>query len=129
MCLNTGFFSRKHTAKTDIVVYKYLIQPYSGSTEYFLTPYQFSVVHLGNTYESRLRRDILFQVDYGLHSFVNYDECLDEAGSFWNFRASECLAIVKCVIPKGSRFYIGKYGSTDSIASDKLIYEKIMKFI
>lgn len=88
----------------------------------FVTPYQGSVVTIGNTYSSNLVKDEYNYIGKGLHSFCKRKDALE----------SKVLrkVVVKCIIPKGSTYYKGKFGfyEYDSYASDKITYVKIIKY-
>lgn len=87
----------------------------------FCTPYQNAIVEIGKTYESKLKREIsstYYSVEIGLHSFENIRDA--------RFYISSYKRLVKCVIPKGSAYYVGKYSGTTSYASTKLKYIEII---
>ena len=81
-----------------------------------VTPYQSSPVKIGEEYTSELileRGD----VNIGLHSYLTKPIYLNK---------NEILT--ECIIPKGSKYFLGDFHSTqDSIASDKIKYVKILK--
>lgn len=87
---------------------------------FYHTPYIKTIIELGKEYTSELYLyEFLNLVEKGLHSFIQKP----------NIKEGEYL--VKCIIPKGSKYYkgifeLGPY-SFDSIASDKLKYIKIIK--
>jgi hypothetical protein len=75
----------------------------------FLTPYRKAEIKIGETYKSKLiKYDSL--VEEGIHSF----ESLKDANFFAIAIKSKIVA--KCIIPKGSEYYVGKY--SDDIYSD-----------
>lgn len=120
MCLQLPRFTRKLTAKKDIVCYKWLaIDMY----DYLKTPYQHQTVIIGETYKSELILPKNFfhrrNVNIGIHSFKNRQDAIRDV----HFH-SNC--IVKCVIPKGSKYCIGKFGVDISYASDTLQYVAII---
>lgn len=85
----------------------------------FITPYQFTPIKLGETYTSSLKRvgRYSFYIEKGLHSYL-------EVPSKEEMEKDEVL--VQCIIPKGSKYYEGYFGSNPSIASDTLKYVKII---
>lgn len=87
---------------------------------FYHTPYIKTIIELGKKYTSELYLyEFLNLVEKGLHSFVQKP----------NIKEGQYL--VKCIIPKGSKYYKGIFEidsySFDSIASDKLKYIKIIK--
>lgn len=118
MCLNRNILSYKKTASTDIVCYKFVICDKRG---YLQTPYQYESVEIGETYDSELKSSY-FSVEEGLHSFKTLKDCTNYK-SFWR----TCI-IVKCIIPKGSRYYKGKFMGFKGYASNKIQYVEEVKF-
>lgn len=87
------------------------------------TPFQGTTIEIGNTYVSKLERNGN-SVNRGLHSFKLYEDCVkNKENSFVSAGAS---IIVECVIPKGSKYYVGEFNDAVSYASDKLVYVKII---
>lgn len=82
------------------------------------TTYQNANVKIGKTYKSELKREPL-EINVGLHSFKNLDDAKRDAYNICIF--------AKCIIPKGSKYYIGFYKSYTSYASNKLKYVDIVK--
>lgn len=114
-------FTRKQTAKEDIVVYKRLCE-FGGlkNSKMYETPYREFKVKLGETYTSGLKRRSIFYFkicNIGLHSYENVTDAFDNQYHYWE-------VIVKCIIPKGSKYYKGKFLHYNGFASDKLIYTK-----
>jgi hypothetical protein len=88
------------------------------------TPYQNVEIKIGETYKSKLIKNELL-VEDGIHSFKN----LEDANYFAGFDKNRIVA--KCIIPKGSEYYIGKYGYNGydgfvSYTSDTLKYVEIL---
>ena len=83
----------------------------------FITPFQGAEVKLGETYHSEIVKRFSYAVYEGLHSFktLDYDQ-IDEDD-----------IIVKCIIPKGSKYYVGEFDGTVSFASNKIKYVEIIK--
>ena len=80
----------------------------------YRTRYQYTKVVIGEEYTSELICNYI-DVYIGLHSYINKPEL----SIYYN--------IVECIIPKGSKYFIGNFkGIKDSIASDKLKYVKII---
>lgn len=78
----------------------------------YQTIYQNSLVKIGNEYTSELIFECS-QVNIGLHSYIKPD--IDMR-----------YILVECLIPKGSKYYIGNFNEKESIASDRLRYVKII---
>ena len=80
------------------------------------TPYRDFEVEIGETYTSKLIKKS-YSVDVGLHSFEKLNDTI--IGGYGE-------VIVKCIIPKGSRYYKGTFDGNISYASDTLTYLKII---
>ena len=120
MCLENVTQRIAKIATEDIPCYK-LVGKSSFSRE-LLTPYQKVPVKLGSTYKSKLIRHSNGNVTYGLHAFLTLDQALCNT-----FTSLYDVRIVKCIIPKGSKYYIGEFYShykKTAIAADTLIYGK-----
>lgn len=93
---------------------------FTEETGNFLTYYREASVKIGNTYISDLIVDEDgVSIHKGLHSFVNMPDIKD-------FIKGTC---VQCVIPKGSKYYIGRFdGEKLSYAADTLKYVKVIPF-
>ena len=129
MCLHIKRFTSLRKARRDITVFKKLsgypslqslIVP-SDHTAYF-TPFQRMEVYIGETYHSELRiSSNPFEgrgrhVDKGLHAWRTEAKCRGANAGI--------LAVnVKCIIPKGSQYYIGR---SKDIVSDTLKYIQIL---
>lgn len=123
MCLTAKWYSRPKTAKEDIICYKYLEESYFK--ESLVTPYMNWPIVIGETYTATFgitKKGFFGKVviNAGLHSFVNLKDVKDE-GSYGSI-------LVKCIIPKGAKYYFGKFKYVlDTYASDKLTYVEIIK--
>lgn len=82
------------------------------------TPYQNFKVKIGETYSSGLIK-VEDEVHIGLHSFADLK---DIEYSIYTTRI-----VAKCIIPKDSFYYKGKFGGVLSYASDKLTYVEIIE--
>lgn len=83
----------------------------------YLTPYQMVEIEIGKTYTSELEK-IDYSVEKGLHSFEKIEDLKNLYGSD---------STAKCIIPKGSTYYIGEFNGRISYASDKLTYVEIIE--
>jgi hypothetical protein len=84
-----------------------------------LTPYRDVEIKIGETYKSKLIKYYSL-IDEGIHSFEN----LEDAKFLVSFDKNRFVA--KCIIPKGSEYYVGKYDGYVSYASDTLKYVEIL---
>ena len=82
------------------------------------TPYMGANIIIGETYKSKLVVEDA-NVENGLHSF--HTVLATKSDYFVND------VIVKCIIPKGSKYYKGKYGNYVSYASNTLKYVEIIE--
>lgn len=110
MCLE--LLSKKLVAKEDIVCYKILIK--RGNELY--TPYQEVKIKPGIfkatgtlSEDCRTRRKTVREGV--IHTFAKYDQALDEKGG-------KNTLIYKCVIPKGTNYYIGLFEAFLSYGSE-----------
>lgn len=120
MCLRVTNPSVLLEAVEDIVCYK-VICKYIHKNGYH-TPYRLFPITIGDTYKSKLElieREYKYgnSVEKGLHSFCNLDDVLT---------IDSAEIIVKCIIPKGSKYYKGYFDGDASYASDTLYYEEIL---
>ena len=81
-----------------------------------VTPYRNFPIEIGKTYNSELIKSDGF-IQEGLHSFKNLDDA----------KSSYVQIYAECIIPKGSKYYEGKFADDDAYASDKLTYVKILE--
>ena len=80
------------------------------------TPYRNFPIEIGKTYNSELIK-MDEDIYEGLHSFKNSNDAkIYNSGIY-----------VECIIPKGSKYYEGKFVDNDAYASDKLTYVKIIE--
>lgn len=126
MCLTIKKGQRFLIAKTDIVCYKVVL----SENKKLQTFFRYMTINLGNTYYSKLSRSkyskYKFKISEALHSFVNYTETL----LFWKHHSRFSfpdLNIIKCIIPKGSKYIKGKFNGAEGYASDCLTYLEIVK--
>lgn len=106
----------------DLVVYKNLKKIDFNDSSFYTTYYNVEI-KIGKIYQSTLELEDNNQVECGLHSFIFLEDALENL--------KEYQFVAECIIPKGSRCYIGLFknlsGSFKSIASDQLHYIKIIK--
>ena len=80
-----------------------------------VTPYRCFPIEFGKTYDSKLIKNDEYVYE-GLHSYKNSNDAkIDNSGIY-----------AECIIPKGSKYYEGKFVDKDAYASDKLTYIQII---
>ena len=77
-----------------------------------------SAVKLGKTYTSILARDRYNDVEQGIHSLRDKQGVDIEMDYF----GDDDYRVVRCIIPKGSKYYVGYFDVVKSIASDTIKY-------
>lgn len=116
--------SKPFIANEDIICYKFLT---CRSKEYYHTPYMGMPVSIGSTYTTVLdtnyfkyEQEILEccnqcigELEHGFHSFANIVDVN-------KYLANKHNVLVKCVIPKGSMYFVGIYDNFLSYASDSI---------
>jgi hypothetical protein len=133
MCLILTETREQFIADRDIICYKH-VQFYKndGDENYYLTPYRKYVVGIGHSFCSDISFLDEFTIEQGLHSFKFKKSCIADAKveivSIRNRNKSN-YAICKCVIPKGSIYYKGLFGTEPSYASNKIKYVEIVSTI
>ena len=132
MCLNLrgNEFDHPLTASEDMVVYKHLMDNRKGKFDNFkkslLTTYRKQPVKLGSTYTSGFSINEDGNVEMGLHSFDELNSAKED-GYYENRYPEEMpIVYVKCLIPKGSRYYEGRFCGDTAYASDQLTYLEII---
>lgn len=85
-----------------------------------LTPFQEVEVEIGKTYFSELFPNLYNPtiLDIGLHSIVDLDDCIKDA------KTENDTIVVKCIIPKGSEYYEGRWSDYKGYASNCIKYMK-----
>ena len=110
-----------------IVCYK-VVERWLGDWQ---TPYRSKKIEIGKTYESKLdcKCDgyMNFSVEAGLHSMTDYKSAQKLKEILQFDEPKYTYEIIKCAIPKGSRYYKGIFkanyiNSLSSYASDKIEY-------
>lgn len=115
MCLHTKQKKVK-IAKKDITCYK-VINP--DMTSWFHTEFKWE---LGKLYETEMDFCPVYKtVSQAFHSYKTLQDLMH--GYFQSL--SPCM-MVKCTIPKGSEYYLGRQDEMDGYASNKLIVNEIL---
>lgn len=145
MCLIITKFNKLEVAQEDIKCYKILFKSRVRS-DLFYAPYQnfnyelgvayftnISVSYNCNTFGLSFFRYIFYNlfdkfldvkgVDQGFHSFVNLKDAIKKRNSDVDYKR---LVICECIIPKGSKYYKGKYLHHDGYVSDSIKINKII---
>lgn len=95
-----------------------IINEFYSNNHMFVTPYKKAIVQIGKLYNSKLIRiHDSNVVNIDIHSFANYEDAINDGSGF----------IIKCVIPKGAKYYEGLFGEDLSYASNKIKYVEIIK--
>ena len=120
---------RPKVAKEDLVCYKILEAHDFGR---LFTPCRYASVHLGEQIDSELDEKPLGQeVRYGLHTLCDKEEAVELLKTYRDVFKHQ-FVLVRCVIPKGAKYYKGKYlssyfnvmgGELASYCSDKIVYD------
>lgn len=125
MCLKLSYKQRKAriplVANEDIVVYK-ILKYNRNIPNVLMTPYRDYVITVGSVYSSIFSFDEDGDVERGLHSFKSLKTAIRESFGYYAFPRVVC----KCTIPKGSKYYQGKFENSVSFASDTLVYNEIL---
>lgn len=107
----------------DIVVYK-IVVPTKNTLNGYKTPYRNCIVYMNNLYHGKFDyQDTLFtsfirsNIESGyIHSYISLE-------SLYNYTHFPNMCIAKCIIPKGTLYWIG---DKEDIASRKLKYLDII---
>ena len=124
MCLDLTENSKLMTAKKDIVVFKHVYYYGNG----IATPYRNMRIKLLEVIESELmdmRVADTYWVSKGLHSFkLKKDALYDMIDEGYG---GQKRSVVKCIIPKGSNYFIGTFMELKCYASNRIIYKEILE--
>lgn len=136
MCLRIFSNSESLIAENDIECYKIILKKKHTFFPKYFTLARHAEIQLGEEYTSefefgsetrfipRLGHSVKkITIEKGLHSFTN----LRDAKSFCQTEVSDesyKYYIVKCIIPKNSKYYIGIFNDVEGYASDRIKYTK-----
>ena len=118
MCLVTN--NPEQIAKEDITCYKVVFLEDNKLLSFY---YGFEYI-LNNLYTTGILyiRDLIEEdyicIERAFHSYTS----LDRAMKFWHARAIYNIAVVKCIIPKGAKFY----QDGEWFASSQIIVKQIL---
>ena len=124
MCLKLKRGAKKKVAKEDIVVYKHLMDLMDGR---YATPYQHDPVEIPSTVKSRVLERLDNEIYEGIHSFADYESAYSDMEDEWHNYSEPKRSLVKCIIPKGTKYYKGKFEGMPAYASKKLKYVEVLK--
>ena len=113
-------------AQEDIVCYKFyelydngkLFSPYQGSHAPAINKVTNTL--LDRAYLSNYRA--AYMVSRGFHSFKYINDLIKEL-DFWLYSD---IKIFKCIIPKGTKYYEGKFNNSPSYCSESIILKEII---
>jgi hypothetical protein len=84
--------------------------------------YEFYPIELGSIYHSEIK--IMYNEVYkALHSYVYESECIGDCSTCSTINGFSGL-VVKCIIPKGSEYYVGTFSGCKGYASNCIVYTK-----
>jgi hypothetical protein len=125
MCLTIKKDQKSQFSKEGIPCYKVLR---ALGIDNYQTFYRFTHVELNQVYKSKLTINKGLAHDFveiGLHTYADQEECI--ADTLSDFSRSSWI-IIKCFIPKKTKFYTGEfskyksYASTTLIITDEIVY-------
>ena len=130
MCLKVGLEDKPKIAKSDIICYKLVRKP-ANTDKYFYTVYRDSKVSVGKKYKSRISFHNNYYhkfIDRGLHTITNLKDVKKlKTAEYKTYNYD--FVIIKCIIPKGSNYFVGRFVKHDrfrSYASNCLYYQEII---
>lgn len=121
MCLDIKFNDQSKVASKDITCYKVVrVDKHDNWYAVFWPEYLYKkdepiVSKLGRHYLPTPR------IEEGMHSVASLFHATILMCVERNTSPTVKFKVVKCIIPKGSTYYKGKYGSMESYASDTII--------
>lgn len=126
MCLRLSKINREthepKIATKDLVCYKLVLDSRNRNIGSLITPYRNEPISIGSTYTSEFTYNSDGNVESGLHSYKSL-----RGVKFDRLNYFDSSIIVRCCIPKGSRYYQGKFSNKQCYASDTLTYVELIK--
>ena len=135
MCLTIkDKFSEPLIASEDMVVYKVVVCEVVNNQPRYSTLFQSQSIGYDRVYRSKLTFNSNGDVEVALHSFRDQYKALELITlhkKITNYQETtvNSLAVVRCQIPTGSKYYIGNFMRGISYASDHLIYKEIVDIV
>jgi len=128
MCLTVKKRSCIQTAKKDIIAYKVLLS--NGHNE-IISPYENFKYKLSKLYRlnDSLSKECDNSIEKGYHSFVTNKGVKKELKFWYTLSCTDDFnaKVFKCIIPKGSKYYVGTYDDNKSYCSDQIIILEELK--
>jgi hypothetical protein len=121
MCLTIKRNQKAKIAEEDIIVYKQITRIKDHPRTY-LSFYRKASVILGKTYISGLTKEDYDGVSEGLHSFESMERTIEDIKESPEYPNQG--VIVRCIIPKGSKYYKGTFCNMVGYASNTIVYTK-----
>ena len=110
-------------AEQDIECYKVYVKSYNDSR---VSPYRrCPMPNINELVTTELQSPVNLRVDLGFHSFSYFSDAEFVAERFARTKKSSC--VVKCIIPKGTEYYLGKFGFDEAYCSESIILKEIIK--
>lgn len=120
MCLSNS--GEKKIATHDITCYKVVM---TRRNKYY-TIYYGKYVKIGGSYRSSIKGYYSYCscscITKALHSYSNKRSAISDSAY------KRGAAVIRCIIPKGAVYYIGKFGKDRAYASNKLKYVELVVF-
>lgn len=125
MCLYTEE-ERPVTATEDIVCYKVTRREKNEEmmSLYIRSPVKMNQVLTVPKFQAE--PSYYGKIEYGFHSFAELDAALYEMAGRIVARHEEFF-VIECRIPKGSKFWTGKFSEAKSYVSNRIEYVKVIK--
>jgi hypothetical protein len=125
MCLQTKMKTPVVTEE-DIHVYKVVCK---SKEDGLVSPYEYAPVKLYTILKTGIQTcSHDNQVIFGFHSLLYLTKALSELkyfeSSYLSCHINNRYYIYKCIIPKGSLYYLGEFERSPGYCSDKIIYKR-----
>ena len=121
MCLISNF-DHPSIADRDLTCYKV----YVFINDQYKSPYQKAdMPKIGELATTSLQESGTYLIEKGFHSFVSLIDAVDEARLITTVY-SYMTYIFKCTIPRGAKYYEGRYDSLPAYCSESIVIEEIL---
>ena len=117
-------------AQEDIVCYKLyklrdnkLLSPYREVVAPSINEVTNTVLDRACVFNYKGNR-VNYSVSRGFHSYKNISNLKEELHFWTRFLAHSNVRIFKCIIPKGTKYYEGKFGDFPSYCSESIILKE-----
>lgn len=131
MCLKIRKNAKVKTAEKDIVCYKVVEKRVKSG---YVTPFFNMPISIGEEYGdvSLEKKDNMYEeivVEEGYHSLKTFEDAADYTAMLM-LAHQVCFTIIKCVIPKGAKYYDGRTPMLGKLhngyVSDKIRYTEVV---